>query len=162
MTSLRIALCMASVAGLALSVAATPAHATETPKDKALSQASQNGKGGMGREGKQKMHGKRAEFIIKKMDANGDGKVSKSEHDTFQDQRFKETDVSNDGAITVDELEAYEMKKREERRQMMQQAHGSMEAPEGNTPPPPPPHGDGKVPPAPPANGAKPPFEQSK
>lgn len=75
------------------------------------------------------MQGRGTEYMIKKMDTDGNGKVSKAEHDAFQVARFKETDANNDGSVTADEIEAYQLKKRQERQEMMQKMGGGVGAP---------------------------------
>jgi hypothetical protein len=110
------------------------------------------------------MHGRKATFIIKKMDTDGDGKVTRKEYDTFQNTRFKDTDVNNDGAVTVEEIEAYEEKEREKRLEAMQK--GTQESMKAGDVPPPPPHGeaghDAPPPPPPPPADAHQPKDQPK
>lgn len=49
---------------------------------------------------------KKVEHYMSKIDTNGDGKVSKSEHDAFGNQMFKEADTNGDGMISKDEMVA--------------------------------------------------------
>jgi Ca2+-binding EF-hand superfamily protein len=56
------------------------------------------------------------EGMFKKMDADGDGVVTKAEADAYHNKKFAEKDVNKDGKITKEELEAYKEKKREERK----------------------------------------------
>ncbi len=44
------------------------------------------------------------EMIFKKMDANGDGSVSKAEFNAFHAKRFKGMDADKNGKVTLDEL----------------------------------------------------------
>jgi len=43
--------------------------------------------------------------LFKRMDANGDGSVSKAEFDEFNSSRFKELDANNDGKVTREETD---------------------------------------------------------
>lgn len=43
--------------------------------------------------------------MFKRMDANGDGSVSKAEFDEFNTKRFKEMDADNDGKVTREEMD---------------------------------------------------------
>jgi Ca2+-binding EF-hand superfamily protein len=47
-----------------------------------------------------------------RMDSNNDGVVSKSESNTFNDERFKEMDLDADGNISRDEMNAHRTKYR--------------------------------------------------
>jgi hypothetical protein len=68
------------------------------------------------------MHGKdysdsaRTDHWFKKIDTNGDGMISKSEHDSFGDRMFNEADTNNDGAISRDEMMAMKQKEHNEYR----------------------------------------------
>lgn len=44
--------------------------------------------------------------LFKRMDANGDGLVSRAEFDEFNARRFKELDADNDGKVTREEMDA--------------------------------------------------------
>jgi len=46
-----------------------------------------------------------ADAMFKKMDANGDGKVSRAEHAAYAKQMFTECDANNDGIVTAAEME---------------------------------------------------------
>lgn len=52
------------------------------------------------------MHGKSADSWFNKMDTNGDGMISKAEHDAFGDRMFNEADTNNDGVISRQEMAA--------------------------------------------------------
>lgn len=43
---------------------------------------------------------------LKKMDSNGDGKVSADEHAKFATEHFREIDTNKDGVVSVSELDA--------------------------------------------------------
>lgn len=45
------------------------------------------------------------EMMFKKMDANGDGAVSKAEFNAFNAKRFKEMDANGDGKVTREEMD---------------------------------------------------------
>lgn len=135
---------------------ATPAAATASTQSAAAPLEGGKSK----REGKRK-HGKKAEFIIKKMDSDADGKVSKKEYDAFQNTRFKETDANNDGAITLEEIEVHEGKERAERRALREKE--KLEQMKSGELPPPPPHGEAHdAPPPPPPADAEKPKDQPK
>ncbi len=51
-------------------------------------------------------HGDMAAKIFEKMDADGDGVVTKKEFDAFSNQRFNDLDANHDGKITRQELDA--------------------------------------------------------
>lgn len=44
--------------------------------------------------------------MFKKMDANGDGKISRAEHAAAAQQMFKECDANGDGVVTAAEMDA--------------------------------------------------------
>ncbi len=86
-------------------------------------------KGPMGEKGPMGDHkAMRPNFLFKTMDKDGDGKVTKAEHDVFVAERFKETDTNNDGAITEDEMKAYGEKKRSERMKKMMEERKTMQS----------------------------------
>lgn len=65
--------------------------------------------------------GKKGSFF-EKIDTNGDGVISKAEHDAHSAERFKKMDRNGDGQITKDEIEAGKAEwkaKRDERRKGM-------------------------------------------
>ncbi len=52
-------------------------------------------------------HGKeRMEKMLKKVDTNQDGVISRAEHDAFSDKRFKKMDADGDGNVTAEERKA--------------------------------------------------------
>jgi Ca2+-binding EF-hand superfamily protein len=57
--------------------------------------------------GQQGVHGG---SMIKEMDKNGDGAISKKEFDAFHSAHFKEMDTNSDGKITRDEMDAVHKK----------------------------------------------------
>ncbi|TGK88320.1 EF-hand domain-containing protein [Leptospira bourretii] len=58
---------------------------------------------------------------FKKMDANGDNKVSKEEWQKFHDGFFTELDKDADGSVTLEEMRASRMEKREEKKEEMKE-----------------------------------------
>ena len=52
-----------------------------------------------------------ADHLIKKMDTDGDGKISADEHAAFAEKMFQEADTNHDGYLTRDELIAYHQQK---------------------------------------------------
>ncbi|MCG6145623.1 EF-hand domain-containing protein [Leptospira bandrabouensis] len=56
---------------------------------------------------------------FKKMDTNGDNKVSKEEWQKFHDGFFTELDKDADGSVTLDEMRSSRMEKREEKKEEM-------------------------------------------
>jgi hypothetical protein len=106
-----------------LALFALTAHAQPAPEgDVPPPPPHEEGKPPMGADHKGMMgdhKANRPNFLFKKMDTNGDGKVTKAEHDVFVEARFKETDANNDGAITEEEMKAYGDKKREEHMKKM-------------------------------------------
>ena len=50
------------------------------------------------------MRGHREDMMLKKMDANGDGTLSRAEFDAFHLKHFDELDANKDGKITLDEM----------------------------------------------------------
>lgn len=58
---------------------------------------------------------------FKKMDANGDNKVSKEEWQKFHDGFFTELDKDADGSVTLEEMKASRMEKREEKKEEMKE-----------------------------------------
>lgn len=72
-----------------------------------------------------KMHHHMEEKIdemFKKMDTNGDGKVSKAEFDAHKDAMFADADTNKDGMLSEEELRAHKKKKWEAHKAM----HGGM------------------------------------
>ena len=47
-----------------------------------------------------------ADKHFKKMDANGDGKISRSEHTSGAKQMFTQCDMNHDGTVTASEMDA--------------------------------------------------------
>ncbi|HYD18120.1 MAG TPA: EF-hand domain-containing protein [Patescibacteria group bacterium] len=43
---------------------------------------------------------------FKKMDKDGDGKLTQGEHDAFGNKMFKEADANGDGSVTLEEMKA--------------------------------------------------------
>ncbi|XDD53294.1 EF-hand domain-containing protein [Leptospira sp. WS4.C2] len=66
-------------------------------------------------------HGKNAMAgdHFKKMDTNGDNKVSKEEWQKFHDGFFTELDKDADGSVTLEEMKTTRMEKREEKKTEM-------------------------------------------
>ena len=56
--------------------------------------------------------------MLKMMDANNDGKVSKEEWQAHHEQRFTEIDADKDGSITPTEMKEHHTKMREKRAEM--------------------------------------------
>ena len=54
-----------------------------------------------------------------KIDSNGDGYISKEEHDTFGEKMFRDADTNGDGRISKDEMHAYKMKEMKEMKSSM-------------------------------------------
>lgn len=44
------------------------------------------------------------EYMMKKMDTNGDGMVSKAEHDAFAAKMFSDADTNKDGNVSMQEM----------------------------------------------------------
>ena len=120
---LTLAALSSTLALLALSAHAQPAPEGDMPPPPPPHEegaAPEGGKEPMGeRKGMRKHKGKHPNFLFKNMDKDGDGKVTRAEHDEFIGERFKETDANNDNSITEDEMKAYGEKKRAERMQKM-------------------------------------------
>jgi Spy/CpxP family protein refolding chaperone len=57
---------------------------------------------------------KMAEFTFGRMDANGDGFVTKDEVRAYADKMFDEADANHDGKLTIDELVNQKMHERDE------------------------------------------------
>lgn len=53
--------------------------------------------------------------MFKKMDADGDGVVTKAEADAFHEKKFGEIDANKDGKITKEEQDAHRKQMREKR-----------------------------------------------
>lgn len=58
---------------------------------------------------------------FKKMDSNGDNKVSKEEWQKFHDGFFTELDKDADGSVTLEEMKSARMEKREEKKEEMKE-----------------------------------------
>jgi Ca2+-binding EF-hand superfamily protein len=78
----------------------------------------------------------RLEEMFKKMDTNGDGKISKEEYLAFEKQqaeeRFSKIDTNNDGSIDVKEFEEAARKLSEARRGQQGAQSGGFRRPEGS------------------------------
>jgi len=57
---------------------------------------------------------KRKQGILKRMDANNDGAISKSEVDGYIGGLFNAADANADGGVTIAEAQAYHAAKRKE------------------------------------------------
>ncbi|MGE8722014.1 EF-hand domain-containing protein [Leptospira terpstrae] len=68
-------------------------------------------------------HGKNAMAgdHFKKMDTNSDNKVSKEEWQKFHEGFFTELDKDADGSVTLEEMKAARMEKREEKKEAMKE-----------------------------------------
>jgi len=53
---------------------------------------------------------KKGDMWFNKMDTNGDGKISRAEHDAFGTRMFNEADANNDGMLSRDEIHNDRMK----------------------------------------------------
>lgn len=62
---------------------------------------------------------KKADMWFSKIDSNGDGMISKEEHDTFSESMFKEADKDGDGSISKDEMKAQKSKEHDEMKKKM-------------------------------------------
>jgi hypothetical protein len=60
--------------------------------------------------------GKMGAMLMKKMDADGDQRVSKTEFNDFNSERFSHMDADDDGYLTAGEARAHHKKMRERRR----------------------------------------------
>lgn len=57
---------------------------------------------------------KKVDYYFTKMDSNGDGKISRSEHENFTSDMFAKADSNRDGALSRDELLAQKKQEKEE------------------------------------------------
>ena len=83
--------------------------------------------GGGGKHAKGGHHGTMMEKMFEKMDADGDGSITKAEFDTFHDQRFDEIDADKDGKVTKEEIKDHMEAKRqkwEEKKEMRKEGFG--------------------------------------
>ncbi len=62
---------------------------------------------------------KKADMWFDKIDSNGDGKISKEEHDAFGDSMFTKADANSDGNISKEEMMAAKKKEHEEMKSKM-------------------------------------------
>ena len=62
-------------------------------------------------------HGKIGAMIMKKMDTDGDRKISQEEFSTFHNERFSRMDADSDGFVTTEEARTHREKMREKWRQ---------------------------------------------
>lgn len=65
---------------------------------------------------------------FKKMDANGDNKVSKEEWQKFHDTHFTELDKDADGSVTMDEMKAFLEQKKSEKEEKKEDKKEAKEA----------------------------------
>lgn len=56
----------------------------------------------------------KAEHCFKKMDADGNGTVSKAENSAFGEKMFRDADTNHNNMLTVDEVKAKMIKDKEE------------------------------------------------
>ena len=61
--------------------------------------------------------GDRMKDHFKKMDTDGDNKISKAEWDTFHENKFKELDKNSDGSITDEEMKSHHKEKMEKHKE---------------------------------------------
>ena len=66
--------------------------------------------------------GKIGAMILKKMDTDGDQKISQEEFSTFHNERFLKMDADSDGFVTTEEAKAHHKKMREKWHQKKQEA----------------------------------------
>ena len=66
--------------------------------------------------------GKLGAMIMKKMDADGDQKISKEEFSIFHNERFSQMDADSDGFVTTEEARTHREKMREKWHQKRQDA----------------------------------------
>lgn len=60
----------------------------------------------------------KTEMAMKKMDTNGDGMISKAEHDSFGNKMFTDADSNKDGSLSSDEVMAAKKKEIDEMKAM--------------------------------------------
>lgn len=65
--------------------------------------------------------GGRKGIMIEKLDANGDGQITKEEINTAKAARFAEADANGDGGLTMAELDAFREAERARRMEMRKQ-----------------------------------------
>lgn len=94
---------------VALALLASPAWAEEAKKD---AMPPYDGMMQGGKMGGEHMH--MGEHFFKEMDANGDGTVTREEHEAFAKKKFDSMDTNGDGKITQEEFKARGEKMREE------------------------------------------------
>jgi Ca2+-binding EF-hand superfamily protein len=66
--------------------------------------------------------GKMAAMIMKKMDTDGDQKISQEEFAVFHNERFSRMDADSDGFVTTEEARTHHEKMREKWRQKRHEA----------------------------------------
>tara|TARA_B100000073_G_C23744367_1_gene574653 strand:- start:580 stop:1005 length:426 start_codon:yes stop_codon:yes gene_type:complete len=88
------------------------------------------------------------ERMLKKLDTNQDGKISKAEFLTESEKRFTEIDADANGELTSEEMQKHHEARREEMKKKFDKFKGKggpdgrmpppMDGPHGDMPPPPP------------------------
>lgn len=76
--------------------------------------ATHEGEHAAGKAGHHTPKAEKADHWFNKVDANGDGSVSKEEHAAFGDKMFNEADTNQDGVVSKEEMRAHHAKKREQ------------------------------------------------
>jgi Ca2+-binding EF-hand superfamily protein len=61
----------------------------------------------------------KAAYFFKKIDVNGDGKITREEHQAFTNKMFAAADTNNDGALSMDEVKAATIKEADDMRAAM-------------------------------------------
>ncbi len=65
----------------------------------------------------------KADYMFKRVDTNGDGKITKTEHDAFANKMFTDADTNKDGSISMEEMRAHKKKEWEEHKAMHKDMH---------------------------------------
>lgn len=66
---------------------------------------------------------KKVKFCLQKADTNGDGMISRAEHDTVSAQMFTQSDTDNNGSISLDELRVAKKKEKQEMKSFMEKSN---------------------------------------